>query len=100
MPRHPRRQSTGGLAKGYEGIEWAQLIVVNARAETERRAAEAFAEEVLRLRRDDEVYRDALGLRGNKLPITAVVADLSNPKDPGLKTAVARVKRATKRSSP
>jgi hypothetical protein len=41
-----------------------------------------------------------VGLRGNKLPVTAVIADLSNPKDAGLKKAVARVKRATKRRSP
>jgi hypothetical protein len=41
-----------------------------------------------------------VGLRGNKLPVTAVVADLVNPKDPGLKKAVARVKRATKRRQP
>ena len=47
-----------------------------------------------------EVYRDVLGHRGNKLPVTTVIADLSNPKDVGLKKAVARVKRATKRRSP
>ena len=85
-----------GLAKGYEGIERAQLIIVNARAEMERRAAEALVEEIARLRKEDEVYRDVVGLRGNKLPVTAVVADLSNPKDAGLKKALARVKRATK----
>ena len=34
------------------------------------------------------------------LQVTAVVADLSSSKDAGLKKAVARVKRATKRRSP
>jgi hypothetical protein len=85
------------LAEGYEGIERAQLVVVNVRSDADRRRAESVVGDVGRLRKDEEVYRDLVGLRGNKLPITAVVADLSNPKDAGLKKAVARVKRATKR---
>jgi len=85
------------LEDGYAGIERAQLVVVNVRSDADRRAADAVLEDVARLRKDDDVYRDVLGPRGNKLPVTAVVADLSNPKDVGLKKAVARVKRATKR---
>lgn len=85
------------LEDGYAGIERAQLVVVNVRSNADRRAADAVLEDVARLRKDEEVYRDVLGPRGNKLPVTAVVADLSNPKDVGLKKAVARVKRATKR---
>jgi len=60
------------------------------------RAGDAVIEDVTRLRKDEAVYQDVLGHRGNKLPVTAVVADLSNPKDVGLKKAVVRVKRATK----
>lgn len=85
------------LEDGYAGIERAQLVVVNVRSVADRRAADDVLEDVARLRKDEEVYRDVLGPRGNKLPVTAVVADLSNPKDVGLKKAVARVKRATKR---
>lgn len=85
------------LEDGYAGIERAQLVVVNVGSEADQRAAEAVLEDVTRLRKDAEVYRDVLGPRGNKLPVTAVVADLSNPKDVGLKKAVARAKRATKR---
>ena len=88
------------LGEGYAGIERAQLVVVNVRSDTDHRAAESVVAELERLRKDAEVYRDVVGLRGNKLPITAVVADLANPKDPGLKKAVARVKRATKRRQP
>jgi len=88
------------LEEGYAGIERAQLVVVNVRSDTDHRAAESFVVEFARLRKDEEVYRDVVGLRGNKLPVTAVVADLANPKDPGLKKAVARVKRATKRRQP
>jgi hypothetical protein len=85
------------LEDGYAGIERAQLVVVNVLSDADRRAADAVIEDVARLRKDEEVYRDVLGPRGNKVPVTAVVADLSNPKDVGLKKAVARVRRATKR---
>jgi len=88
------------LEEGYAGIERAQLVIVNVRSDADRRAAEAVVDDVARLRKDEEVYRDVVGLRGHKLPVTAVIADLTNPKDAGLKKAVARVKRATKRRSP
>jgi len=85
------------LEEGYEGIERAQLVVVNVRDEGERLAAQTLLDELGRLRKDDAVFREVVGRRGNKLPISAVIADLSDPKDAGLKKAVARVKRATKR---
>ena len=88
------------LAEGYAGIERAHLVVLNVRSEADRPAAESVIEDVARLRKDEEVYRDVLGHRGNKQPVTTVIADLSDPKDVGLKKAVARVKRATKRRSP
>jgi hypothetical protein len=88
------------LAEGYAGIERAQLVVVNARSDTDRRAAESLLEDVARLRKDEAVYQDVLRHRGNKLPVTAIVADLSNPKDAGLKKAIARVKRTTRRRAP
>jgi hypothetical protein len=61
-----------------------------------RGTKEALVAQVARLRTDPQVYDDVMGVRDNKIPITAVVADLSNPKDAGLKKAVARVKRAMK----
>ncbi len=85
------------LAEGYEGIERAQLVVANIRDESERPAAAALLEDLARLRKDETIFADVMGHRGNKLPITAVVADLSNAKDAGLKKALARVKRATQR---
>jgi hypothetical protein len=88
------------IAEEYAGIERAQLIVINLRAADDRRAAEALVEDIARLRKDDAVFRDVLGHRGNKLPVTAIVADLSNPKDAGLKKAIARVKRTTRRRAP
>lgn len=88
------------LEAPYEGVQHAQLVVVSARSNADRTAAATLVAEVARLRKDNDVYRDVFGIRGRKLPVTAVVADLSNSKDPGLKKAVARVKRATKRRSP
>lgn len=87
------------LAATYEGIQHAQLIVVNARSDADGKAAARLVAEVSRLRQDSDVYRDVFGIRGSRRPVTAVVADLSNPKDAGLKKAINRVKRATKRRS-
>lgn len=88
------------LESGYAGIESAQLVVLNVRCAADRRAAEAVVADVARLRKDEQVYRDVVGRQGNKLPVTAVVADLSEPGDAGLKKATARVKRAARRRSP
>lgn len=85
------------LEEGYEGIEIAQLVVVNARNAEERGAAERLVEDLGRIRKDDSIYREIVGLRGNKVPITVVIADLTDRKDVGLRKAIARVKRATKR---
>jgi len=84
------------LAEGYAGIERAQVVVANIRDESEQPAAVAFLEEVAQLRNDATVFADVMGYPRSKLPITAVAADLSNPKDAGLKKALARVKRATR----
>lgn len=85
------------LAEDYDGIEHAQLVLVNVREEGERREAEMLIEELGRIRKDDAVFQDILGHRGSKVPITAVVADLSSPKDAGLQKAVARVRRTIQR---
>jgi hypothetical protein len=85
-----------GIADGYEGIERAQLVVVNARSGDDHERADALVEEVARIRKDAAVFRDVLHLSGNKLPVTAVVADVTKEKDAGMKKAVARLKRAIK----
>jgi Uncharacterised protein family (UPF0158) len=46
------------------------------------------------LRRDDALFNDIVGWRGNRLPITAVVANLADPRDVERKKAAARVRRA------
>jgi hypothetical protein len=73
------------MADNYRGIERAQLIVVNIRDHTEKDKSEALLAEVARLCKDDAVFTDVMGPRGNRVPITAVVANLAQPTDPGTK---------------
>jgi hypothetical protein len=75
------------VAAGYAGIEHAQLVVLNAREDRERRRAQGLLEEVRRLRVDRAVFADVLGWRGSRVPITAVVADLADPRDAGTRKA-------------
>jgi hypothetical protein len=82
------------LTEPYRGIESAQLVVINIRGTTERRGAEAAREDVVRLRKDPRVFGDVFGWQGSRVPITVVVADLSNERDPGLKKAIRRTLRA------
>jgi hypothetical protein len=84
------------VAAGYAGIEHAQLVVLNAREDAERRRAQGLLEEVRRLRVDRAVFADVLGWRGSRVPITAVVADLAEPRDAGTRKAVARVRRSVR----
>ena len=84
------------LAPGYEGIERAGLVVGNVHGDDEQPQAELFLRDVARLRKDETVFRDVIGWRGCRVPVTAVVANLTDPKDAGLKKALARVKRAVR----
>jgi hypothetical protein len=81
------------VADTYRGIERAQLVVINIRDHTEKDKGEALLAEVARLRKDDVVFTDVMGPRGNRVPITAVVANLTQPTDPGTKKALARIRR-------
>lgn len=94
--RPPRSVPVWSLVPGYEGLVRAKLVVINLRSHADRVRAEEMLEDIKRLRKDPEVFDDVIGLRGRKTPITAVVADLSDPKDAGLKKALARVKRTIK----
>lgn len=89
-----RTVERNALAEAYEGLERAQLVVVNVRADDDRTAAEAFVADVHRLRRDDVLARDILGPLGSRTAVTAVVSDLVAPRDPGRTKALARVRRA------
>jgi hypothetical protein len=81
------------VADAYHGIERAQLVVVNIRDDTERDTGVSLLTEVARLRNDSEIFTDVMGPRGNRVPITAVVANLTQPTDPGAKKALRRIRR-------
>ncbi len=82
------------LAPTHQGLERAGLVVVNVRARDDRDAAEPMLEEIARIRSDDAVRAAVLGRFAHRTKVTAVVADLSDPKDSGTKKALTRIKRA------
>jgi len=81
------------VSERFRGIEHAGLVVVNLRDQTVRVAAELLVADVQRLRKDDALFRDILGWRGHRIPITAVVANIADPSDTGRKKALIRVRR-------
>lgn len=82
------------IAERYAGIQHAQLVIVNLRGGHERRGGEKIVADIVRLRKDEELFNDVLRFGGSKVPITAVVANLADPTDPGRKKALARARRA------
>ena len=95
----PKPTEHWAIPDGYKGIERAQLVVVNIRSAGERARGESIVEEVGRIRKDSAVFEDVLGFRGNKIPVTAVVANLVDRDDAGTKKALARVRRAMRARS-
>ena len=89
----PRSVEHWGISERFQGIQGAGLVVVNIRLSTERPAAEQLLVDLARLRNDDALFNDILGWRGHRTPITAVVANISDPRDAGRRKAIARVRR-------
>jgi hypothetical protein len=83
------------VAPGYENIERAQLVIVNPQGDLPHPGCDVLIREIKRLREDLALFKEVLGSRGRRTPITALTACLENPNDKGLKKAVARVKRVT-----
>ena len=81
------------VSERFQGIQVAGLVVVNVRDPAERPAAEHLLVDLARLRNDDALFNDILGWRGRRTRITAVVANMADPRDAGRKKAVARVCR-------
>lgn len=93
----PEARLRWAIQPRWEGIESAGLVVVNVHRADQRSAAERMVGDLVRLRRDPELCHDILGPLGSRVPITAVAADLHNPADPGLRKALARVRRVVQR---
>jgi hypothetical protein len=89
----PRPVEHWAVSERFQGIQRAGLVVVNVYDPAERSAAEQLLVDLARLRKDDMLFSDILGTRGHRTPITAVVADMADPRDAGRKKAVARVRR-------
>jgi hypothetical protein len=89
----PRPVDYWAVSERFQGIERAGLVVANLRDPAERPAAAQLLVDLARLRKDDALFNDIVGWRGYRLPITAVVANLSDPRDAGRRKAVARVRR-------
>jgi RecA/RadA recombinase len=81
------------LAEDYEGIQNAQVVVINV-CDGGQKGAEPMLRDLHRLRADKDVFKDIFDRKGKRTPITAVTADLGDPRDPGLRKAIARIKRA------
>jgi hypothetical protein len=78
------------------GDNWGELCASKELAAGVGRAAppaEQLVVDLARLRKDDALFSDILGTRGHRTPITAVVANMADPRDAGRKKAVARVRR-------
>jgi hypothetical protein len=82
------------ITERYRGIEHARVAVVNISDESEREPAERLVSELMRLRQDEALLKDILSRRRDRRPVTAVVANLADPKDPGRKKAVDRIRRS------
>jgi hypothetical protein len=97
-PPPPQPIEYWAVSERFRGIEHAGLVVVNIRDETERVAAELLIADVQR-RKDDALFRDILGWRGHRTPITAVVANIADPSESGRKKALRRVRRTPRMPS-
>jgi hypothetical protein len=95
----PGTTTSWSLAKTHEGIERAGLVIVNVREDRERLEAERMLIEIARIRASEEVRTAVLGRLAHRTPVTALIANLAEPKDPGTKKALARIKRVFARKS-
>ena len=84
------------ISKRYRGIEHAKVAVVNISDESERDHAERLLSELMRLRLDEALLKDILSRGRDRRPITAVVANLADSKDPGRKKAVDHIRRSVR----
>jgi hypothetical protein len=95
----PKPTEHWAIAASHAGIQHAGLVIINLRDGAQDDRAQVLLAELSRLRTDRQIFDDVLGWRGRRTPITAVAADLSDPKDPGARKAVARTLRTIRSAS-
>jgi hypothetical protein len=96
----PKPTEHWAIAASHAGIQHAGLVIVNLRDHAQHDHAQTLLAELKRLRTDRQVFDDVLGWRARRTPITALSADLSDPKDPGTRKAVARARTIRSTSQP
>lgn len=90
----PQPVATWSVAPPYAGIEHAGLVIANVRSQTEFHDAVRLITEITALRQNRELFDEILSYRGTRVPITAVPANLADPRDQGRRKAMARAQRA------
>jgi hypothetical protein len=95
----PKPTEHWAIATSHAGIEHAGLVIINIHDRAQHERAQALLAELNQLRTDRQIFDDVLGWRGRRTPITAVAADLSDPKDPGTRKVVARALRTIRSAS-
>ena len=96
----PRPRKGWAIADPYQGIEHAQLVVVNIHHDRQRQAAEQLVRRTFCGSARTTICSPTSSVpRASRIPITAVAANLADPDDPGRKKALARVRRAIRSAS-
>jgi hypothetical protein len=90
----PKPTEHWALATGYQGVERAEVVVVNVRSHKGESGAARLLADLARIRKEPDVFADVLGALGSRIPITSVAADLADAQHPGTRKAVGRIKRS------
>jgi hypothetical protein len=91
--RRPSLTKEWCVTARLRGIERAGLVVINARSPREKAAGQRMLPDLARLRTDDELRVAVLGSLAHRVPVTSVVADLTDRKDAAMRKALTRIKR-------
>jgi len=91
VPIHNERWS---VPDGHTDLFLCDAVVINVHGARESEAAERMAADIRRVRKDEALAREVLESHSPVSRPSLFIADLSDPKHPGTRQAVARIKRA------
>ena len=92
--RGPQAQTSWRFTDGYGDLALAQVIVFNVQRPEDRERAEARVAEVQRIRKDDELFDDLIGWRGDRRPVTVRTVDLKEESGSQMTGLLRRIQRA------